>query len=314
MHLLCIAYTCSGLLFPALLPKRRTPLPLTTTLPTTSRIMHTHTRLPFRPTSRMTVTQARSAEIMITNMMPTSHLMVIPHLYNPTTSPLAARSTAPRRTKLASSLLGQRLTMTHPSRILLPCPCSQTTMMANHNIKIPAWRMALNSTPFMMQTRGVGAVVVLILHLCRNLALQTTTILVSRTLILSTDAPVTIRLPLHSHCLMIGCAQQTTANDSPASHSLTLSGQHAARSATRKALPRTLRRMMPRRARAPRVDANADSTLTPLLAGILLVSASAVQTASTQLGPDTQRPATKYPARQVLPAQQYLSGRQQAYP
>ena len=148
--------------------------------------------------------------------------------------------------------------------------------------------------PFMMLIPGVGAVVVLTSHLCLNLALQTTTTLTSHIPMLPTDAPMPIRLPLRSHRLTIECARRTTVNDSPASRSLTSSGRHAARSATRKVPLHTRQLATHRRARAPHVDVSADSTLTLSLAGILLVSASAVLTASTQLVRGTPQPATKH--------------------
>ena len=85
----------------------------------------------------------------------------------------------------------------------------------------------------------------------------------------------------------------TIADDSPASPSLTLNGQHVAPSATHKAPPRTRRLVTRRRGRALHGDVNAVSTLTPLLAGILLVNASAALAASTPLARDTPRLATQ---------------------
>jgi len=136
-------------------------------------------------------------------------------------------------------------------------------------------------------------VVVLTLHLFNNLELQTTTTLTSHIPMLPTDAPMPIRPPLHSHRLTTGCAQRTIADGSPASPSLTSNGRHAVRSVTHKALPRTRRLATRRRAHALHGDVSAVSTLTPSLAGILLVNVSAASAASTPLARDTPRLATQ---------------------
>ena len=113
------------------------------------------------------------------------------------------------------------------------------------------------------------------------------------------------RLLLRSRFPMIDCAPRTTANDSPASHPLTLSGQHAARSATRKALPRILGLAMPRKARATRTGVDADSTLTPLVgwnpAGERFCCIDCINTA----GARHSRPSTTHSGRDralALPA------------
>ena len=131
------------------------------------------------------------------------------------------------------------------------------------------------------------------MHRLSNSGLRTTTTLTSRIPTLPTDAPVPIRPQFHSHRLTTRCVQRTIADGSPASPSLTLNGQHAAPSATHKAPPHTRRLVTRRRARAPHGDVNAVSTLTPLLAGILSVSASAALAASTPLARDTPRLATQ---------------------
>ena len=150
-----------------------------------------------------------------------------------------------------------------------------------------------------MLTMEVEVVVVPILPLFRRLKSQTTTTLTSRIPMLSTDAPMPTWLPLHSHRRTIECARRTIVNGSPALRSLTSSGQHAARAATRKALPHTHRLVTRRRARAPRKDVSADSTLTPSLVGILLVSASAVLDASTQPVRGTLRPVIEHSSRDM---------------
>ena len=151
-----------------------------------------------------------------------------------------------------------------------------------------------------MPTLGAGAAVVLILHLFRYLVrIRTTTTPTSHIPMMPTDVLKPIRLPVCSHRLTIECARPTIANDSPASRSLISSGQHAAHFATRKALPHTHRLVMHRRARAPRKDVSADSTLTPSLVGILLVSASAVSDASTQPVRGTLRPVIEHSSRDM---------------
>ena len=211
------------------------------------------------------------------------------------------------------------------NRILLPCPFRQMTIMVSSTIPTTWTTMAMSlrvrnipsrqtttavvprpllPTPSRMPTLGVGAVVALILHLFRHLGIRTITTLTSHILIMPTNALTPIQLPLRSHRPTIECARRTTVNASLASHSLTLSGQRAARSAIRKARPRTRRLVTHRKAHALRGDVSAVSTLTPSLAGILLVSASAVLTASIQLVRGTPQPATTHPGRGVIPNRQ----------
>ena len=154
--------------------------------------------------------------------------------------------------------------------------------------------------PSRMPILGVGAVVALILHLFRHLGIRTITTLTSHIPIVPTNALKPIQLPLRSHRPTIECARRTIVNVSPASRSLTSSGQRAARSATRKALPHTRRLVTRRRAHALHGDVCAVSTLTPSLAGILLVNASAALTASIQLVRGTPQPATKHPGQGMI--------------
>ena len=143
-------------------------------------------------------------------------------------------------------------------------------------------------TPIMMLTLEVGAVEA---PPYLSLVPTTTTTPTSHTPILPTDAPMPIRLQLRSRRLTIECARRETAKGTPALLSPTSNGQHAARSATRKAPPRTRHLATRRRVLVPHEGANADVILTPSLAGIPSVDIFAVTTASTLLARSIQRPA-----------------------
>ena len=146
-------------------------------------------------------------------------------------------------------------------------------------------------TPIMMLTLEVGAVEAPAPHPYLSLVPTTTTTPTSHTPILPTDAPMPIRLQMRSRRLTIECARRETANGTPALLSPTLNGQHAARSATRKAPPRTRHLATRRRVLVPHEGANADVIPTPSLAGIPSVDIFAVTTASTLLARSIQRPA-----------------------